>query len=102
MSAPINLTFGEAVKLLPEGDSIHTFRNPRGGMILGADWDRASLLEAMRESSHIQVTGAMAQSMGHGLAINADGVLFIEAANYDKAAAPTGQVAAPTNEGEPS
>ena len=82
---PVSLPFDEAVKLLPDGDSIHTFRNP-GGMLMGADWNRAGLLAAMRESPAIQVTGGMAQSMGHGLVIEAEGtLLFIEATNYDKA-----------------
>ena len=80
---PVSLTFDEAVKLLPEGDSIHTFRNPGAGMLIGADWDRAELLDAMRKSSDIQVTGKGAQAMGHGLVINSGGLLFIEAANYD-------------------
>ena len=84
---PIVLSFDEAVKLLPEGDSIHTVRNPRGGMMIGTDWGRAELLDAMRKSPEIQVTGRIAQSMGHGLAIDADGLLFIEASSYDAAIA---------------
>lgn len=80
---PIVLSFDEAVKLLPDGDNIHTFRNPQAGLMFGADWDRAALLDAMRASSEIQVTGPAAQAAGHGLAINSGGLLFIEAANYD-------------------
>ena len=88
MSEPIELSFDEAAKLLPEGDTVHTFRNPRLGMMLGADWNREDVLKAMRESDVIQVTGPAAQSMRHGIAINhGGGILFIEAANYEAARA---------------
>ena len=80
---PISLSFDEAIKLIPDREEIHTFRNP-GGMLLGADWDRAKLLDAMRKSPAIQVSGETAQRMGHGLVIEDDGLLFIEAANYDQ------------------
>ena len=72
------LSFDEAVKLLPEGENIHTFRNS-GGMLFGADWDRETLLTAMKEASEIEETGPMAQAMGHGLAIvNRGSFLYIE------------------------
>jgi hypothetical protein len=78
------LSFDEAVKLLPDREEIHTFRNPRAGMLMGADWSREKLMEAMREASEIKVTGPSAQSTGHGLVIDRDGLLFIEAANHDE------------------
>lgn len=78
---PINLAFDDAVKLLPQGEQVHTFRQC-GLALVGADWDREELLDAMSKSDVIQVTGPLAQRMGHGLAINSGGVLFIEAANY--------------------
>ncbi len=83
---PIALPFDEAVKLLLDGDTIHTFRNPGAGMMIGADWSRESLLDAMRKADEIQVTGRHAQAMGHGLVIDNGGLLFIEAANYEAVA----------------
>jgi len=66
---PETLTLDEAIAALPEGDRIHTYLNPAAGMMLGADWDRAEVLRALRESPEIRVTGDMAQSMGHGIAV---------------------------------
>ena len=77
------ITADEAIDLLPEGDSIHTFYNESFGLI-GADWDRADILQKLIESDKIEITGPEARSMGHGLAVyNNDtkwqkDVLFIE------------------------
>lgn len=78
------VTFDQAVKLLPEGDTIHTFRQA-DWMLLGADHSRKRLLEAMKAAPEIHVTGEQAQAMKHGLAIHDEhGWLFIEAANADE------------------
>ncbi len=62
-----HLTYDEAVALLPDGDSIHTFLDS-GIALIGADWDRAKILALLRESDPgIEVTGPAAQRMGHGL-----------------------------------
>lgn len=72
------ITFDEAVKRLPDAEQVHTFRQA-GFAIIGADWDKTSLLDAMRKAPEIQVTGPQAQSMKHGLCIVDDsGPLFIE------------------------
>lgn len=77
---PEILTYEEAVALLPDGDSIHTFLD--GGIaIIGADWERTAVLALLREAGpQIEVTGPAAQSVGHGLAAyRADGTpVFIE------------------------
>lgn len=71
------INFDEAVQMLPEGEYVHTFRNA-GFMMLGADWPRDRLMAAMQESQ-IFVSGDVAQSMNHGIAIKNDGgFLFIE------------------------
>jgi hypothetical protein len=73
------LTYDEAVALLPDGDSIHTFLD--GGItLIGADWARPTILTLLRETDRREVTGPDAQSMGHGLAaFRADGTpVFIE------------------------
>lgn len=69
------LTPEEAIAMLPEGEYVHTFRNP-GGMLLGADWKRASVEQAIREADQREIAGGMAASMGHGL------VLFPKGAEY--------------------
>lgn len=77
------ITYEEAIALLPAGDKIHTFRQA-GPMLLGADHDRGALLSAMLAAPEIQVTGAVAQSMNHGLAIQDDiGWLFIATIECD-------------------
>jgi hypothetical protein len=61
------LTCEEAVALLPDGDTIHTLLD--GGIALvGADRDRADILELLKTTDRREVTGPGAQSMGHGLA----------------------------------
>jgi hypothetical protein len=73
----------EAVKRLPDGDMVHTFRQG-GPCLIGADHERDRLIEAMRIAPAIEVTGPQAQAMGHGLAIcDEHGWLFIETANAE-------------------
>lgn len=71
------ISFDEAVKRLPEGGHVHTFRQA-GPVLLGCDYDRESLLAAMKVAPNIEVPGPAAQAMKHGLAIRDDrGWLFI-------------------------
>ena len=62
------LTIDQALGLLPEGDIVHTFRNP-GGMMLGADWSRAAIEEEILRAEKRELTGGMAKAMGHGLVL---------------------------------
>lgn len=73
------LTVEQAIKLLPEGDDIHTFR--RGGpCLIGADHSRERIIEQLKAAPFIEVTGPRAQAMGHGIGIEDDhGWLFIHA-----------------------
>jgi hypothetical protein len=76
------LSYDEAVALLPDGERVHTFLQvPSLGMLIGADWDRAEVLELLRGAPRREVTGPEARSLGHGLcAWREDGVpVFIEA-----------------------
>lgn len=71
------LTYEQALELLPEGDSIHTFRQA-GPIPIGCDWEREDILDALQFNT-IYTTGDIAQSMGHGIAIqDKKGWLFIE------------------------
>lgn len=75
---PEELTYDEAVALLPDGDQVHTFVNP-GGILVGAHWERADVLAALRNSPVRIVSGPSAQSFGHGLAVFERGrYVFIE------------------------
>lgn len=58
----------EAIELLPEGEYIHTFRES-GLALIGADWLREEIIELIRKSDCLELTGEAARSMGHGLAI---------------------------------
>jgi hypothetical protein len=60
------LSYEEAVALLPDGDRIHTFVNP-GGLLVGAHWDRADILDLLERTERREITGPSAQSFGHGL-----------------------------------
>lgn len=62
----IILTADEAIAMLPEKESIHTFL--QGGMtLLGADWPAEEIWESLRQSVRIELSGPTATSMGHGL-----------------------------------
>ena len=72
------LTIEQALAALPDGDRVHTFRDSRVALV-GADWDRADIEQALREAKVIGITGPMAQTMRHGMQIDRDGSpLFIE------------------------
>ena len=75
------ISLDEAIKRLPDGDMVHTFRQG-GPCLIGADHERDRLIDAMRSAPEIEVAGQQAQAMGHGLAIcDEHGWLFIETAN---------------------
>lgn len=72
------ISYEEAVSLLPDGDVIHTFRSSNSGIILGADWDRENLLNAIKTYKP-ELSGKIATKLGHGLCIIDEvGHLFIE------------------------
>jgi hypothetical protein len=76
------LTLDEAVALLPDGDDIHTFRGS-GGIMLGADWDRQTVIAAMAECG-VEKSGPMATAMGHGLVLHDPKPLFIATKDVDR------------------
>jgi hypothetical protein len=79
------LTFAEAVKLLPEGDTVHTFYN-LPNMLVGADWSLAEVLQKLGEEGvRIELTGEKARETGHGMCVHPNKetyyqseILFIE------------------------
>ena len=77
----------EAITRIGDAEYIHTFRNTPFA-ILGADWSRVELIDAMRKHGVVEA-GPTACSMGHTLAIENIGgsPLFIEAARQPVAEA---------------
>lgn len=61
------ITYDEAVSLLPNRESIHTFYNPSFGLV-GADWSREDLLDKLKKSDTIELCGENAREIGHGIA----------------------------------
>ena len=63
------LKYDEAVTLLPDRDSIHTFYNEAWGLI-GADWSRKEILDKLSQpESVIELTGKQACAVKHGIAV---------------------------------
>lgn len=71
------VSYEDAIGLLPEGDTVHTFRS-RPGVLIGEKMNRDDLLTAMRASPFINRTVGVARSMKYGLCIYAGEPLFIE------------------------
>lgn len=71
------LTYDQAVAMLPDGDTIHTLINA-GGAIIGADWNRISILEELAQHKP-ELSGTIATSMGHGIVFERGGdYVFVE------------------------
>ena len=64
------MTKDEAIELVGgKRDYIHCFVNPRGGMLLGADWSWESFEEALDTAQEFGKAGGQAQQMKHPLFI---------------------------------
>ena len=77
------ITIEQAISVLPDGDTVHTFYNPGFGLV-GADWSKEDITDKLRSSDIIELTGPSARGMGHGIcAYSKDAkyqsdILFIE------------------------
>ena len=72
------LTPAEAKAMLPPKDMIHTFRSPVAGILVGADWPLADIVEAI-DKCECELSGPAATASSHGLALHdAHGLLFVE------------------------
>lgn len=77
------ITAEQAISVLPDGDTVHTFYNPGFGLI-GADWSKADITDKLHNCDIIELTGPGARGIGHGIcAYNKDAkyqsdILFIE------------------------
>ena len=71
------ITADEAISLLPDKNEIHTFiNNPSPIALVGADWSREDLIEKLRNADKIEIAGAQARSMDHGLAVYDDSAMY--------------------------
>lgn len=77
------ITTEQAILVLPDGDTVHTFYNPGFGLV-GADWSKEDITDKLRRSDIIELTGPAARGMGHGICVyNKDtkwqsDILFVE------------------------
>lgn len=62
------VTVEQGMSALPDGDTIHTFYNP-GGTLVGADWPRSDVQQAMERAELIELAGESAKALEHGIAI---------------------------------
>lgn len=60
------LTKEQAIPVLPNGGTNHTFYNPGFGLV-GADWERDDILDKIEKSDIVELTGPGARGMGHGI-----------------------------------
>lgn len=81
------ITAEEAISLLPDKDSIHTFYKFYNVMstLFGADWSRADVIKELNKPGMvIEIAGELARGMDHGIAAypkdakRQSEVLFIE------------------------
>ena len=77
------ITAEQALSVLPDGDTVHTFYNPGFGLVV-ADWSKEDITDKFRSSDIIELTGPAARGMGHGICVyNKDtkwqsDILFVE------------------------
>jgi len=79
----IYITTEQAISVLPDGDTVHTFYNLGFGLV-GADWSKEDIRDKLRSSDIIELTEPAARGMNHGIcAYSKDAkyqsnILFIE------------------------
>jgi hypothetical protein len=73
------LDFEKALKLIPNEELIHTYKNPSPGMLLGADWRRKDIIELIQDWG-CGLAGPGATAHGHGIVvyIDQDDTLFVK------------------------
>lgn len=77
------LTYEEAEQMLPDSETVHTFRQAGFGL-LGANWSRSEILTAIKEFG-AELSGEHATNMNHGLVVHDHSYLFIETKPKTKA-----------------
>ena len=93
MTDKIILTKEQALAVLDHNSdgSVHVFDNPRLGMLIGADWSKESIENAIKSATELQIGGEMCQRMGHGLVMDCEDGRHFVAAKEDKLKELTGK-----------
>ena len=60
------LTLEQALDVLPKSKEIHCFINAGFGLV-GADWNKKEVEEALKNAETIEIGGQQCKSMGHAL-----------------------------------
>jgi hypothetical protein len=80
------LTSKQAVAMLADGEQVHAYVNPAEGVLLGASWDRESVVEYIKSADSREVAGPYATKMKHGLGVFGQrGLVFFETKSKKKA-----------------
>jgi hypothetical protein len=79
MSDKILLTKEQAKALIGKRKDVHTFRSGMN-ILIGADWRRKAILEAIDKTDTIEIGGDQCKKMGHALVIwtSDNDPLFVE------------------------
>ena len=56
----------EAMAMLVDGETVHCFKSPSPGMLLGADWSREQVQKAF-EAGAPEIAGPAATAMNHAV-----------------------------------
>lgn len=73
------LTTKQAIAMLPDSEQVHAYINPTSDVLLGADWDRKSVIKYIEEADSREVAGPAATEMKHGLGVfGKKGLIFFE------------------------
>lgn len=76
------ITPAEAEALLIDGaEQIHNYLNPRGGLFMGCDYERADAVKAFEKAIGIEIAGPGCKAMKHPIAVwkTENDVSFFEA-----------------------
>lgn len=80
----VQVSLEDALKRIGDGEQIHTFLQGPMGILIGADWGREALIDAIKKHG-IEESGPAATAAGHGLVIlRGDSPLFVETVGADK------------------
>jgi len=61
-----HVTKEQLIDLLPPGDKVHTFIE-KGPMLIGADWSREKIVNAIARADRFGISGVLARGFGHGI-----------------------------------
>jgi hypothetical protein len=65
----VTITPAEAESLLADGEYVHNYANPAGGLLLGVDYDRADAIAEFAKAIAIEIGGDGCKSMGHPIVV---------------------------------